>query len=321
MARINWREIIERSKEICEDYIDRSGVAPTLRSLFYQLVSLELIPNTTVAYRTLSKVISKARYEGVFSWEYIRDTTRPVNFLERSERSAREISEDELKEMLESYINEAVGYSINAWEDQPKRVMIVLEKETQFQLISNIVNEVFEWGVYSIRAIRGYDSATDIKRVADDVETISEIYGQIPVVLLITDFDPSGEDIKRDFAERLRLVSKTDNIIFEKIAVTRDQIIRYNLPHRPEDEKEIRKMMRDPRFKRWEYGLYRVELDALLIGDLLDEFKKIVKGAIERHFDYKIFEENTVPRLEEMKKRSEEVRKRNYEVLRKFLGS
>jgi hypothetical protein len=48
--------------------------------------------------------------------------------------------------------------------------------------------------------------------------------GQRPVVLQLGDFDPSGEDIVRDFRERLMMLSKRD-VVFEKVAVTLDQVV------------------------------------------------------------------------------------------------
>ena len=48
----------------------------SLRTLHYNLVSREIIPNTRSGYNTLSKYIVKARKEGRFSWDNIIDETR-----------------------------------------------------------------------------------------------------------------------------------------------------------------------------------------------------------------------------------------------------
>ena len=48
----------------------------SLRTLHYNLVSREIIPNTRSGYNTLSKYIVKARKEGRLSWDNIIDETR-----------------------------------------------------------------------------------------------------------------------------------------------------------------------------------------------------------------------------------------------------
>ena len=46
-------------------FIERD-ITPTLRTLFYRLVSLDVIPNTNQAYKQLSSATVKARKRGSF---------------------------------------------------------------------------------------------------------------------------------------------------------------------------------------------------------------------------------------------------------------
>jgi len=91
------------------------------------------------------------------------------------------------------------------------------------------------------------------------------------------------------------------------IAVTKDQIERYNLPSKPEDVKEIAKLMRDPRYKKWEHGLFRVELDALM-AFVPDEFERMIKDSVAEYFDDDIYKE-TLEQEEEDKKTAWETAK------------
>jgi DNA primase len=189
-----------------------------------------------------------------------------------------------------------------------------------------------------VRVIRGYDSATDLYELARDLSLIPA--SQRPVVLQLGDFDPSGEDIARDFKERLKTLSKRDDAIFEKIAVTLDQIISLDLPAKPESLEELAKLKRDPRYKTYierirelsekdervrklveKYGSLeiRVELDAL-VALKPDEFKKILENSISRYFDEKIYEEITKRREEQLRRWAEEVRRETLENLRKLLN-
>jgi hypothetical protein len=62
MIRLDWPAILERAKAIVERY--ETGV--TLRQLFYRLVAAVILPNTLVAYKTLSHRSAEARRAGWF---------------------------------------------------------------------------------------------------------------------------------------------------------------------------------------------------------------------------------------------------------------
>jgi 5S rRNA maturation endonuclease (ribonuclease M5) len=176
-------------------------------------------------------------------------------------------------------------------------------------------------GVYSLRCLKGFDSATDIIRLSKTVKTLDEC-NYIPVILIISDFDPSGEEIFMDFKRRLYDLSNTPSLKVEKIMVTKDQIERYNLPHTPESEDEIAKLKRDTRFKKFhqKHGLMRVEVDAMysIIPFIA---KQILHQSILKYFDMETFKTKTLPRMESARKISEEVRKRMKEKIAKMLKS
>jgi hypothetical protein len=94
------------------------------------------------------------------------------------------------------------------------------------------------------------------------------------------------------------------------------------LPYAPESEEEIKKLKRDTRYDKFvqQHGLMRVELDAL-ISLKLEEFKQIIKQSIEKHFDYNIYNNITVKKIEEAKQRSEEIAKINLSKLNKLFSN
>jgi 5S rRNA maturation endonuclease (ribonuclease M5) len=169
--------------------------------------------------------------------------------------------------------------------------------------------------------MKGFDSATDIIRLSKTVKTLDEC-NHIPVMLIISDFDPSGEEIYEDFKRRLQDLSDTPSLKVEKIMVTKEQIERYNLPHTPESEDEIAKLKRDTRFKKFhqKHGLMRVEVDAMysIIPSIA---KQILHQSILRYFDIETFKTKTLKRMESMRGISEEVRKRMKEKIAKMLKS
>jgi 5S rRNA maturation endonuclease (ribonuclease M5) len=249
------------------------------------------------------------------------------------------LTAEELRKILEYYIQNYVNVSVNPWEDQKHRVIVVVEKEALGDLVAKFIEEVWPHGVFAVRVIRGYDSATDVHLLAETIAELSE--SQKPVILQLGDFDPSGEDIVRDLRERLMMLSKRTDIIFEKVAVTLDQIIEMQLPAKPESLEEVQKMRRDPRYRKYierltslaeldervrklidMYGSpeIRVELDAL-VALAPERFKQILRSAIEKYFDWNIYNTVTRQREEELRRRAEEVKQRTLEELEKLLTS
>jgi hypothetical protein len=338
MPRSPRSDLVAAAYDAAWEYYLQHGTPLTLRGLFYILVSKGVIPNTVSAYKRLSEVLAKARYEGRFPWYLLKDVTRRrVDKELPTYYPTSPLSPEELRKILEDYISRYADVRLNPWEDQKYRVIVVVEKEALADAVDRFVSEVFPFGVYQVRVIRGYDSATDIHELAETVESIPPT--QVPVVLQLGDYDPSGEDIVRDFRERLRMLSRRSDIVFEKVAVTLDQILDLQLPARPESVEEIQKMRRDPRYKSYiaklqqlaeadervrkfieNYGSpeIRVELDAL-VALKPEEFKRILKTAIERYFDWGVYESVTKPKEEELRRQAEEVRRQSMENLRKVL--
>jgi len=331
-------DVVEVALREAEAYYRQYGTALTLRGLFYILVSKGVIPNTVSAYQGLSRKLAKARYDGVFPWYLLRDTTRRSIWLEKETRYPdKPLTVEELKSILESYIKYYTNVSVNPWEDQPYRVIVVVEKEALGDLVAKFIEEVWSHGVYAVRVIRGYDSATDVYLLAEAIASLPE--NQRPVILQLGDYDPSGEDIVRDLRERLIMLSRRTNIVFEKVAVTLNQIIEMQLPAKPESLEEVQKMRRDPRYRKYierltslaeldervrklidMYGSpeIRVELDAL-VALQPERFKEILKSAIEKYFDWNIYNMVTRQREEELRRKAEEYRRKAMEEIKRLL--
>ena len=74
------REAIAQANAICREY-QLAGYDLTLRQLFYQFVSRDLIPNSQQSYKRLGDIINKARLAGLMDWNYIIDRTRNLQSL------------------------------------------------------------------------------------------------------------------------------------------------------------------------------------------------------------------------------------------------
>src|SRR5918999_2798874 len=71
-----WRLVVDNHVIPALGWYESRGIKPSLRTLFYRLVSLEIIPNTINSYDKLSEYIVEARKEGRISWDAISDKVR-----------------------------------------------------------------------------------------------------------------------------------------------------------------------------------------------------------------------------------------------------
>jgi hypothetical protein len=243
-TRLDWQAVLLRAAAIVESY----DTLVTLRQLFYRLVSALLIPNTITAYKTLSDVSAKARRAGTFP--DLIDRTRSIH----QYQTFADVSD--ARNWLASI------YRRDRTTGQPYNLYLGVEK-------NGIVAQLEAWfgdlGI-PILALGGYSSQSYVDQVRDAVAADPR-----PSVLIYAgDFDPSGEDIDRDFLERTDCF---DEVV--RIALTAQQVVDFDLPPQPGKAT-------DPRANGFiaRHGeLVQVELDALppdqlrtLYQDAIDQF-------------------------------------------------
>ena len=246
----NWRVVVYRAKRIVESY----DTPVTLRQLFYRLVANGTLENTRSCYNALSSETAQARREGWFP--------RLADNTSRIERPSSWDSPDAaLSALLDQYRRDHT-------EGQAYNVYLGNEKDGQVaQLKSWFGNDL---GV-PIVALGGYGSQGYFDVIKDAVASDPR-----PAVLLYAgDFDPSGEDIGRDFVartdcwEEVRQIALTDGQVAE-FDLSRNIVIkaerrapafceRYGLDCRPAGftAKDVQK-----------YEYQQIELDALDPNDL-----------------------------------------------------
>lgn len=177
---------------------------------------------------------------------------------------------------------------IPLWHNQPEYVEVWIEKDA----MSNILQSILKEKDVRILPHRGFTSWTFlfecVERLVHQKKGGKNIH-----ILYYGDFDPSGEYMVDDLIVRMDILGLApDDIDFQKIAVTPEQIKKYNLPFNP-DKTTAEKMNRDSRTTSFveKYGhLYAVELDALP-ALIPDEFRKLVIQLVDQFFDMKVYKE------------------------------
>ena len=207
----------------------------TVRQVFYQLVSRQVIENTRGAYQGVSDALVAARREGLIPWSWIEDRLR---------RPRGVVMWDDLADFAESMRR---WYRRDVWATQPRKLEVWLEKDALSGIFSDALNR---YGV-TLNVGRGYDGWSSIRNSADRFAD-----GDNVTVLYFGDFDPSGEDMVRSLRERLATLESTPDIV--KVALTPDDIKQYNLPPNFTKATDTRRQKHIDRF-----GDLSVELDAL----------------------------------------------------------
>lgn len=250
---INFREssrvLIQQADKIIKEYQAR-GFTLTLRQLYYQFVSRDIIANKQTEYKRLGKIVNDARVAGLLDWSAIEDRTRNVkrpNVWRSPEAIIRAVADQ---------------YQEDPWIGQEFRPEVWIEKDALVGVIESICEErrvpFFACRGY-VSQSEAYDAGKRFQRVIDG--------GQRPLVLHLGDHDPSGLDMTRDIDQRLYRFAGM-NVEVRRLALNMDQIDKYGPPPNPAKDT-------DARFEGYqdEFGDSSWELDALdptVISDLIE---------------------------------------------------
>lgn len=204
----------------------------TLRQLFYRLVAEHTLANTRSAYKVLSARTAEARRAGAFP--DLLDRERSIH-VHTSWMSPKHILDTAAK----TYIRDRT-------EGQDFSVYLGVEKAGMVEQLQVWFSEL---GI-PVLALGGYSSQSYIDVVAAHVDRQNR-----PAVLLYGgDFDPSGEDIDRDFVDRSACWAKVI-----RVALDAGQVEHYDLPPAVGKATDPRAAAYTARHGR----LVQVELDAL----------------------------------------------------------
>jgi len=230
--------LIAQCNTVIADY-QAQGFTLTVRQLYYQMVSRNIIENTERSYSRLDELVSNARLGGLIDWLAIEDRTRSLRYNSHWSSPA-------------SIIHSArQSYQIDKWAGQEYRPEVWVEK----QALEGVVESVCSRLDVPYFACKGYNSQSEQwaagQRLAGYIEA-----GATPIIFHFGDHDPSGIDMTRD--NRARLEMFMGGVELRRLALNMDQIEQYNPPPNPAKESDSRFA-----YYRELYGSQSWELDAL----------------------------------------------------------
>jgi len=233
---------LDQINSIIEEY-QAQGYSLTLRQLYYQLVSRNLIANTQKEYANLGNLLTKGRMMGLVDWDAIEDRGR----VPRIPYYTNGVSD--------ALFDTANQYRLDRQANQDVYVEVWSEKDA----LSGILNQITEYYHVRLMVNKGYSSCTAMYDAA------KRFQGKNGLILYLGDHDPSGEDMVRDIKNRLGEFRV--NVEVRKIALTTEQVRNYNPPANYAK-------VTDSRYKSYmeKYGSNCWEVDALppnVLNDLL----------------------------------------------------
>lgn len=257
-------ERLETINNILEEYRQQDFIL-TLRQLYYQLVSRDIIPNNVKEYAKLSILLTKGRMAGIVDWSAIEDRGRSPKI---------PFYINGVQEALDVIANQ---YMIDRQEGQENYIEVWVEKDA----LSNVFARVTE--PYHVRLMvnKGYSSSSAMYEAAKRFKTAYRRNGQRGILLYFGDHDASGKDMVRDVKERLEEMEVQGLLVYNP-ALTMAQVNQYNPPENPAKQT-------DPRAKWYieKYGDSSWELDALPPPALM----KIVRDNVVKWMDLELFKE------------------------------
>ena len=230
----------------------------TVRQVFYQLVVRGVIEKTEEQYQgTVIRLLTEMRMAGSIRFDWIVDESR------------RRISSRTYNSIADAARDTARFYRRSALRECPDYIEIWSEKEALAGVLEDAA------GDYDVDVLvsKGMPSLTQLHSSACMIARAARA-GKDAFIYQFGDHDPSGVLIPKTIDRRLsELCQKLgcDPPSIERVALTKEQITRFNLPTRPtkrEGNRHAHKFEGDS-----------VELDALPATEL----RSMVREVIERH--------------------------------------
>jgi len=248
---------VEARREALLDIID-DGKPMTVRQVFYQATVRGLVQKAETGYSKVQTDLTLMRRDGSLPYDWLADNTR----WQRKPNTFDSV-EDALRET-------ARFYRKNLWRDADAYVEIWLEKDA----LSGVIYPVTSMYDVPLMVARGYASLSFLFSAAEYINTLD-----VPACIYhLGDFDPSGVNAGEKIEETLRELAPDADIVFERIAVTEEQITDWDLPTRPTKASDTR--------ARTFSSALSVELDAIEPNQL----RALVQETIERHLPAEQFE-------------------------------
>jgi len=257
------QEKFDQAQKILDEYAHQ-GYKITLRQLYYELVSKNVIANKQKEYNNLGNLINDARYYGYVDWEIMEDNVRTLNYSGFY---------DSIAHLIDNSIS---SYQLDRWQNQDYYVEVWVEKDALSSFIKRVTNRL----QIPLMVNRGYSSATAMYKSSKRFNRKFYQGSKKCVILYLGDHDPSGLNMIDDIDNRLNTFGCSVEIVH--VALTMEQIEQYNPSPNPAK-------ITDSRSKAYikKFGNKSWEIEALKPKTLIE----LVESNIKKYLDEDKFQE------------------------------
>ena len=282
-SRITTLQFLAAVQRVIEE--NRQYLPLTDRRVHYLLLNNPPLrhdkkPNSTYAndkssYKALTNLLIRARLNNDIPMDCIEDSTRPIQL-----GGGFSSVEQFIAQETENYL---LGYSRNLMQGQPKHIEIMLEKNALRTVLEPVAREFN----IPMTTGRGFSSLSPRYEV---YRRFRQSGKDRLVLLMLTDFDPDGDQIAASFARSLRDDFRIHNIDAVKVALTAEDVEQYDLPS------DMDAKPSSPNYRKF-INRYRatkvVELDAAPVQLLQQKLRDAITGVIDvEEFNRQIDQQN-----------------------------
>lgn len=219
--------------------------------------------NDKASYKALTNLLIRARLSKDVPMASIEDTTRPIQ-----DGGGFSTFEQFVAQETDRFL---IGYTRNLMQGQKNHVEIMLEKNALRTVIETVARE------YCIPCTTGRGFSSLSPRY--DLALRFKQSGKARLVLLmLTDFDPDGDEIAASFARSLRDDFNIQSIHAVKVALTTEDVQAYDLPS------DMDAKVSSPNYQKFlkKYGSTKVvELDAAPVKLLQAKLREAIETVID----------------------------------------
>lgn len=264
------KPLLDAIKNILDELSDYWPLS--IRQIHYQLLNNPPLvhaskphsryKNTLKSYKAAVDLIVRARIAKLISGHAIEDETRPIDIWKVYQSIAPFVLAE-----LDSFLK---GYYRDAQQSQPNQIEIIGEKNT----IRGIIRPIAMEYCIPLTIGRGYSSLPPRQKMAERFRKSGK---EKLILLVLSDFDPEGEDIAHSYARSMRDDFGIREIVPIKVALTREQVNSMNLPP---VMKAKASSSRHDKFVA-EHGNDVFELEAVPPAELQDMLRKAIDEVLD----------------------------------------
>ena len=223
--------------------------------------------NDPASYKALTNLLLRARLTGDIPHHAIEDELRPIRVVSTYQNPA-----DYIKAETEDFLRH---YARDLLRGQAHHIEILVEKNAIRKHVELVADE------YCIPCTtsRGYSSLTPRFEM---VKRFKQSGKERLILLILSDFDPDGEEIAASFPRSLRDDFGLSSVTSRKVALSGDDVREHGLPF------DMEANVKSPNYKKFvkKHGLNVAELDAAPLSLLQDK----LRDAIESCLDMNLFQ-------------------------------